>query len=213
MNTNDLITMLATSAEPVEQNAAARKFVLAIGWGLFGATLLMALFLGVRSDIAHASLLPMFWVKLLVPAIAAAAGLRMARRIACPGMRPGRAPALIGSLLLMAWTGTAATLLGASPGERTALIFGDTWKTCPFSIALLSLAPFVGALWAMKELAPTRLRFAGASAGLLAGAMAAAVYALHCPEMTVPFLGIWYVLGIAIPTAVGCMIGPRLLQW
>jgi len=123
--------MLATSAEPVEQNAAARKFALAIGWGLFGATLLMALFLGVRRDIAHAALLPMFWVKLLVPVIAALAGLRMAKRLACPGMQLGRAPALIGFLLLMAWTGTAATLLGASPGERATLIFGNTWKTCP----------------------------------------------------------------------------------
>lgn len=213
MNTNDLITMLATGAKPVERNAPARIFALASGWGLFGATLLMALFLGVRSDIAHAALIPMFWVKLLVPAIAALAGLRMARRLACPGMRPGRASALIGLLLLMAWTGTAATLLGAPPAERASLIFGQTWKTCPFSIALLSLAPFIGALWAMKELAPTRLRFAGASAGLLAGAMAAAVYALHCPEMTVPFLGIWYVLGIAIPTAIGGIIGPLLLRW
>jgi hypothetical protein len=213
VNTNELITMLATSAEPVEQNAATRKFAIAVGWGLFGATLLMALFLGIRSDIAHAALLPMFWVKLLVPAIAALAGLRTAKRLACPGMRPGRAPALIGILLLIAWTGTAATLFEASPDERATLIFGGTWKTCPFSIALLSLPPFVGAFWAMKKLAPTRLRVVGASAGLLAGAMAAAVYALHCPEMAVPFLGIWYVLGIAIPTLVGCMIGPLLLEW
>lgn len=213
MNTNDLITMLATGAKPVGQNVPARKFAFASGWGLFGATLLMVLFFGVRSDIAHAAMLPMFWVKLLVPAIAALAALRMARRLACPGMRPGRAPVLIGLLLLMAWTGAAATLLGAPPAERATLIFGQTWKTCPFSIALLSSAPFAGTLWAMKGLAPTRLRFAGASAGLLAGAMAAAVYALHCPEMTVPFLGTWYVLGIAIPATVGCMIGPLLLRW
>jgi hypothetical protein len=39
------------------------------------------------------------------------------------------------------------------------------------------------------------------------------VYTLHCPEMTAPFLGIWYVLGMLIPTAVGAELGPSLLRW
>jgi hypothetical protein len=213
MNTNALITMLATGAEPVMPNTAASKFAMASGWGLFGATLAMAIFLGVRSDIAHAVLLPMFWAKLLVPATAAIAALGMTKRLACPGLALGRAPAVTASLLLLAWVAAAVTLAGAAPAERAALVFGSTWKTCPFNIALLSLAPFAGALWAVKGLAPTRLRLAGASAGLLAGATAAAVYALHCPEMSAPFLGIWYVLGIAIPTAVGWIAGPQLLEW
>ena len=97
--------------------------------------------------------------------------------------------------------------------ERTALIFGDTWKTCPFSIAMLSLPLLAATLWAMKGLAPTRLALAGASAGLLAGAMGALVYALHCPESTLPFLATWYVLGMAIPTLAGALLGPRLLRW
>jgi hypothetical protein len=65
----------------------------------------------------------------------------------------------------------------------------------------------------MKGLAPTRLALAGAAAGLLAGSAGALIYALHCPEMEAPFLAIWYLLGMLIPTAVGAAIGPRLLRW
>ena len=65
----------------------------------------------------------------------------------------------------------------------------------------------------MKGLAPTRLALAGAAAGLLAGAGGALIYALHCPEMAAPFLAIWYLLGMLIPTAVGALLGPRLLRW
>ena len=64
-------------------------------------------------------------------------------------------------------------------------------------------APALAAcLWALKGAAPTRLAWSGAGAGLLAGALGTLVYALHCPEMAAPFLAVWYLLGMAIPTAV-----------
>ena len=65
----------------------------------------------------------------------------------------------------------------------------------------------------MKGLAPTRLALAGAAAGLLSGATAALVYALHCPEMEAPFLGVWYVAGMAVPFVVGALLGPLVLRW
>ena len=71
----------------------------------------------------------------------------------------------------------------------------------------------VGSLRALRELAPTRLRLAGAAAGALAGGAGAAVYALHCPEFGAPFLAVWYVLGMALPVAAGAWLGPRVLRW
>lgn len=65
----------------------------------------------------------------------------------------------------------------------------------------------------MRGLAPTRLALAGAASGLLAGALGALVYALHCTEIAAPFLGIWYVIGMLIPTAIGALLGPRMLRW
>ena len=213
MKTDELITMLAAGAAPVEPDAGVRRLVMALGWGLFGAALLMALMLGVRPDLAQALRMPMFWMKLGVPALAALAALQLARRLGLPGTGPGRALLLLSALLLLAWSGAAAMLLNRAPEAWAALVFGATWKTCPFNIALVSSPVFVAAFWAMRGMAPTHPAQAGAAAGLLAGAAGAAVYALHCPEMAAPFLGVWYVLGIAIPAVLGAVLGPRLLRW
>lgn len=71
----------------------------------------------------------------------------------------------------------------------------------------------IALLRVMRTMAPTRPRLAGGSAGLAAGAAAAAVYALHCPEMATPFLAVWYVLGVAIPALAGAFLGKLLLRW
>ena len=107
----------------------------------------------------------------------------------------------------------ASVLMGADPPQRAQLFFGETWTSCPLLVALLSAPVFVASFWAMRGLAPTRLGLAGAAAGLLSGAIGALVYCLHCPEMAAPFLGLWYLIGMLIPTALGALIGPRLLRW
>ena len=213
MKTEDLISMLATGTPPVAPAAVASRFAGALGCGLMGSLLLMALVFGVRTDIAQALTLPMFWAKLLLPAVAGLIALWLAMRLSSPGRRPGPAPMMLAALLLLAWIGAGAALLGAPPAERAGLIFGATWKTCTLNITLLAL-PLLGAgLWVIRDLAPTRPASAGASCGLFAGATAASVYALHCPEMAAPFVAIWYVLGIGMPAVLGALLGSRLLRW
>ena len=65
----------------------------------------------------------------------------------------------------------------------------------------------------MRALAPSNLVLAGATLGFAAGAIGATAYSLHCPELSAAFIGIWYVIGILIPTAAGALLGPRLLRW
>jgi len=213
MKTDELVTLLATSAEAVEPDASSRRYATALGWGAFGATLLMAIMLGVRSDIDAAARLPMFWLKLAFPASVAVASLVAASRLSRPGARLGRVPAALIAPVLAVWLLTAYVLVAAPPAERAELIIGRTWQYCLFSVPTLSVPVFIATLWAMKGLAPTRLGLAGAAAGLLAGAVGALVYALHCPEMEAPFLGVWYVVGMLIPTAAGALLGPILLRW
>ena len=107
----------------------------------------------------------------------------------------------------------SSDLLAAEPAARPSLVLGQTWQDCGYRIAALSAPVFVAVLLAMRGLAPTRLRLAGAAAGLLAGAAGALVYAMHCPELAAPFLAVWYVLGVSIPAALGALIGPRVLRW
>lgn len=213
MNTDNLITMLATSAEPVIPGTTAHRHALALGWGGMGATLLMAILLGVRADIGEAVRLPMFWLKLGFPLCIAGAALFAATRLGRPGVPLGRVPAALVAPVIVVWLMAAYALSGAPSGERLAMLLGKTWTMCPLLIALLSVPVFGGTFWAMRGLAPTRPALAGASAGLLAGALATAVYALHCPEMAAPFLATWYLLGMSIPTVAGALLGSRLLRW
>ena len=213
MKTDELIALLASSAGPVQPDVLRSRYTLALGWGAFGAILLMAILLGVRPDLADAVRLPMFWVKLAFPATLLAGALVAVLRLSRPGVQLGRVPAVIAAPVLAMWLLAGVVLLGAAPGERDELMLGQSAASCPFVIALLSAPLFVAALWAMKGLAPTTLVLAGAAAGLLAGAGGALVYALYCPEMAAPFIGIWYLLGMLIPTALGAMLGPRLLRW
>jgi len=213
MKTDDVISMLASGAEAIAPGAPSRRYATALGGGAFGALVLMAIMLGVRPDLAEAARLPMFWVKLAFPATLLAGALLAALRLSRPGARPGSAPAAIAAPVVAIWLLAAVALLAAAPGEREKLLFGATWASCPFNIAILSAPVFLALLWAMKGLAPTRLALAGAAAGLLSGATGAVVYTLHCPEMAAPFLGVWYLLGMLIPTALGAMLGPRVLRW
>lgn len=213
MRTDQLIDMLARDPEPVPPGAVRRRHALALGWGLAGSAVLMAVFLGVRPDLREASQQSMFWMKLALPLALLAASVVGATRLSRPGIALGRVAAAIPLPILAVWALAAVVLIGAAPAERVVLLFGRTWNSCPFNIALLSAPFFVGAFWAMKGLAPTRPAVAGGFAGLMAGAAGALVYCLHCPEMSPAFLGTWYLLGMAIPAAAGAILGPRLLRW
>lgn len=213
MRTDELILVLATGETAVEPNVLKHRYALALGWAAFGSTLLMAILLGVRPDLSEAARLPMFWVKLAFPAALLAGSLLAVVRLSRPGVGLGRAPAAIAVPVLAMWLIAAVALLGAAPGQRGELIFGDTWSACLLNVAILSAPVFGALLWAMKGLAPTRLALSGGAAGLLSGATGALVYTLHCPEMAAPFLGVWYLLGMLIPAAVGAALGPRVLRW
>ncbi len=212
MKTDELISMLAGDAGAVAPRVWQQRYALALGAGLVGAMLLMVQLLGVRPDITDAVRLPMFWVKLAFPAALAVGALLAAVRLSRPGVAIGGAGALLAAPVLAIWVLAALALLGA-PEDRTMLVWGETWAACLVNIPMLSVPAFVAVFWVMKSLAPVRLALAGAAAGLLAGAVSAVAYALHCPELAAPFIGLWYLLGMLIPAALGALIGPRLLRW
>jgi hypothetical protein len=213
MKTDDLVTMLATGAGAVEADAMIHRYATAIGWGALGATLQMAVLLGVRHDLGQAALDPMFWLKLGYVVCLAAASVLALSRLSLPGLPlAGVGTALAVPLLVIATLAVIA-LTRADPADRESLLFGTTWTSCPILIATLSVPVFAAVTWAIRGLAPTRPWLAGSAVGLVSGAIGAVVYSLHCREMATPFLATWYSLGVLIPTAIGAMLGPRLLRW
>jgi hypothetical protein len=213
MKTDDLISMLATGVEAVDTQASQRRYALAIGGGVAAALLLMALLLKLRHDLLAAVGQPLFWLKVVFVASLAGASLLAVLRLSRPGVRLARAPLAMALPVVVLWAIAAWVLADAEPARRADLFFGSTWAVCPFLIAMLSAPVFVAVIWAMRGLAPTRPRLAGFCAGLFAGAVAALVYCLHCPELEAPFIAFWYLLGMLIPAAVGSLLGERLLSW
>jgi len=213
MNTHELIDLLASGEGPVERHALARRLGVALLGGALGALLLTTTLYGVRTDLAEVAVTPIFWAKVALPGSLALLALWLTQRLARPGVRGGAAWTLLALPLLLVWLGAAVTLASAPPETRADLILGRTWRTCALNISLLSVPAFLAIFWALRGLAPTRLRQAGAAGGLLAGATATLAYCLHCPEMGVPFWGVWYLLGMLVPTVLGAVLGPRVLRW
>lgn len=211
MRTDELIAMLAREPRPAD--AVGRRYAVALAAGGVGSVALMFFLFGPRPDLAQAVRDPAFWLKLLLPAALAAAALGAVVRLGRPGRRVGYAAEALLLPVGVVWMLAAYALFAAAPGGRLALVLGETWTTCALSIALLSLPVLASAFWAMRGLAPTRPALAGAASGLLAGAVGAVAYSVHCPEIAPPFLGTWYVLGMALPAAAGALAGPRLLRW
>jgi len=213
MKTDDLVALLATRAEPVQRHAAARRLALALALGLPISIGVMALEYGVRRDLLQTLFWPMWWVKLLFPACIAVAGFVIVQRLARPGVRVRAAWLGVAVPVLLVWALGLLTWLMAPVDERAAMVWGQTWRTCAFNIALISVPVFVASLAALKSLAPTQPALAGAAAGAMSAGAGAAVYALHCPELAAPFLAVWYVMGMALPVVAGALVGRRLLRW
>ena len=158
-------------------------------------------------------MLPAFWIKMAFVVALAVCGWLAVTQLATPGARTKQLPLLIASPILLIWLLAAASMLNATPEQRADLFWGDTWHYCSWLIAILSLPIFIAILRVMRQMAPTRLRLAGAGAGFAAGAAATLIYSFHCPEIAAPFIGFWYVVGILIPSILGALIGPRILRW
>jgi hypothetical protein len=213
MRTEEFVTLLANNLEPVDRALPGRRFAGGIVLGMLVSTFVMVQTLGLRPDLMEAALLPMFWVKLGFVASLAWAGFLATVRLSHPGRRLDRVPLMIALPVLAMWLLAFSVLYAAEPVERSILVFGDTWMVCPLLVGMLSLPTFMTGMWAMRGYAPTHLPLAGAAVGFFSGGLGALIYSLHCPELAAPFLGLWYLLGILIPTLFGALLGQHLLRW
>ncbi len=90
---------------------------------------------------------------------------------------------------------------------------GRAWLDCLWQIPSLAAPAFVILAITARRLAPTDLRLTGASIGVLAGAIGAVGYALHCSHDSVVFVGVAYSFGIIEVAVLGTLLGPRVLRW
>lgn len=213
MRTDDLILTLTRDVPPVPRRAVERRLGLGIAAGAVFTFAAMLAWLGFRPDLAAALHGFTFWMKwsytILLAGIAITATIGLSR----PDARRDPWLGWVAVPILLLAAVSLGELIRTPSQEWLAMWLGASARQCPWRIALLSIPIFAGLLWAFRRLAPSRLRAAGAAAGLAAGASAATIYALACPEVSATFVLTWYTLGMAIATAVGALLGPRLLRW
>lgn len=212
MKTEDLIRALA--ADGTRPTTPLRRYLLA---GLLsGAVLAVAVFaatLHIRADIDQALRSPGFVYKLIVTVslvVTAGAVLPSAAR-PLPVPRRGRTLLIIAPVLLAG--GVAVELCLQPVGLWLPRLVGHNAVHCLSIIPFLSAAPALCILLALQHGAPARPAFAGTIAGLMAGGLGAALYALTCPDDSPLFVATWYTIAIAVVTNITAYVGSRALRW
>lgn len=211
MKTQSLIDMLARGAGPAPRAPVLRRLAPVVALGVLSSAVFALVSMGSIPAALYATPAP--WTKLIYGASLALAAGWLTARLARPVARtlwPLRAILAVFATMLALG---ALTLVTSAPDQRMATLLGETWRTCPPNVVMLSLPALAGALWALRGLAPTHLRAAGFHAGLMAGALGAMGYALVCPEVSATFVAVWYSLGILLTGLLGALLGPRLLRW
>ena len=150
---------------------------------------------------------------MLTDVLAALSGVLVLRLFRPGASARGVLAVALGAPLLLLALGVLGELLSVPAAQWSQRLIGSNAMFCLKSIPLLGLAPLLAILFALRNGAPERPALAGAGAGLFAGAIGAALYAMHCPDNSPLFVAVWYPIGIAMVTAVGAMLGARLLRW
>jgi hypothetical protein len=177
------------------------------------SALLLLAVAGVRPDLEAVATTPRFLFKLVVTLAFAVTACGTLLRLARPeGRAGGWAIALLfaGGLLL---SGMAIELLSVPRSDWGERLKGENANWCLRMIPMLSALPLISIVLALRNSAPKNAGRAGAVAGLFAAAVGASLYALHCTDDSPLFLATWYGLAAVCVSAVGSLLGSRLLRW
>jgi hypothetical protein len=211
--TSVLIDQLVAGLKPAPRRALLRW----AGAGTVAGTVVSAIAVlslwGVRPDMPGALYASPFWIKVAFTFALTVAGFLAVLKLARPDGTAKR-PAFFALAAVLALGALAIVQMVSTPEQLwKSLVMGKTSAVCPWLIMLLAIPILFGMIWAIRRMAPTRLRLAGAAAGLTAGALSALVYSISCDEYAMPFVFVWYGGAIAMLTIVGVLIGPKALRW
>jgi hypothetical protein len=169
--------------------------------------------LGVRPDVMTAMRNPFFDLKFAVTLALAISAIAISLHLSRPEalLRGWALLLLVPAGLLAAGIGGEMMMPQRLP-MMTRLV-GNNSRACMTAIPLMSLPLLAGALYGLRHGAPTRPAVAGAIAGLLSAGLAATLYASHCTDDSPLFVMTWYSIATALVTAVGALVGSRVLKF
>ncbi|MCC5955048.1 MAG: DUF1109 domain-containing protein [Natronohydrobacter sp.] len=210
MKTEDLISALAADTmprAPVGQQLGSALLV-AIGVSLAA----FAVFWGPRPDI-WAALGSFAVLKTLVPLAFVLLALAFALAMVHPGFPHKRRGTALGALIALAALTFMIALAREGQVGLVSALSTPSLVTCLLSIPALAMPLLAAAIWGLSSGASTRPRLTGATAGLVAGGVAAAIYSLYCDKDMMLFVLPAYATAIGTVMLAGALLGPRILKW
>jgi hypothetical protein len=212
MKTDDLINAIVQDGVARPHSIAARMAgALAIGG--FIALVLFAQNLGVRPDIGSALQTWRFDSKLGIALVCFATALYATAQLARPDANQRKAFLVLALPILLLAFASGWELLTSPADSWVARAIGSNSRLCLASITVLSIAPLAALLLVLRTGAPRSPTMAGAVAGLLAGGLAASLYAIHCVDDSPLFVALWYLPAVALVVLIGAAAGSRVLRW
>jgi hypothetical protein len=168
--------------------------------------------LGVRPDAMAAMRNPFFDLKFLVTLALAISALAVSLHLSRPeaSVQGWAWLLLIPAGLLVA--GLASEMMMPQRLPVITRLIGSNSRICMTAIPLMSLPLLGAALIGLRHGAPSRPALTGAVAGLLSAGLAATLYASHCTDDSPLFVVTWYTISTALVTAIGALVGSKVLR-
>ncbi len=212
MRTDDLVHALVADHHAAPPSIG-RQCALAIAGGLVISAALFWVTLGPRPDIAAAAVTVRFDLKIFEALLLATTAFALVLRLAQPGTGTQLQAAMIAAAPVLLAISVIAELFVVPVDQWQADLVGRNSYICIIAIPLLSLPLLAAMLLALRHGAPTSLGAAGAAAGLVAGGLAASLYATQCVDDSPLFVATWYTIAIGAVTVLGAFLGRLLLRW
>ncbi len=212
MDTSGLIKVLAADTRRPTASLSS------VWWGAAGVSAAFAAVvfyatLGPRPDIAAAAETARFLFKFAVTITLAASAFGLARALSRPGEAWRKVMPFLAAAPALLAIAVMSELVLAPPETWSARLLGVNGLSCFASIVLIGFGPLAIFLMVLRHGAPTSPAVAGAVAGLLAGGIAATLYAAHCADDSPLFVATWYTIAIAGLALVGAASANRLARW
>jgi hypothetical protein len=169
--------------------------------------------LGVRPDAMIAMRNPFFDLKFLVTLALAISAMAVSLHLSRP---EASAHGWVWLLLIPAGllvAGLASEMMMPQQLPVMTRLIGSNSRICMTAIPLMSLPLLGAALIGLRHGAPSRPALTGAVAGLLSAGLAATLYAAHCTDDSPLFVTTWYTIATALVTAIGALVGSRVLRF
>jgi hypothetical protein len=212
METDQLIRSLAAD---IPHRARPVGFVLALAL-LSAAPVSLAMFftgLGFRPDVMTAMHNPFFDLKFAVTLALAISAMAIGLHLSRPEASPNGWAwlLLIPAGLLVG--GIAIEMMLPHRLPMMTRLVGSNSRICMIAIPLMSLPLLAAALIGLRHGAPTQPALTGAIGGLLSAGLAATLYGSHCTDDSPLFVATWYTIAAAFVTAIGALVGSKVLRF